>query len=256
MKYQLIDMVQELLSAMDSDEVDSISDTTEAMQVAHCVRTAYYNLIEDIDPPQHYVTFNLTTAGSTAPTIMTLPSEISKLSWIKYNKIAFGETNPFWEEIRFLDKHEFFDRMYRLNTDETNIDSYSYQSSGIAVPIIYLNDRQPTYYTSFDNDGTILFDSLDTSVDTTNLSTDKTVAYGRKSIDFSLANDFVPDLEEPMFSRLLNEAKVLAFAELKSVDHAIANRNANRSRNRAAKDKFRTKHLSDFDALPHFGRIK
>ena len=41
MKFTLLEMVQEILSDMDSDEVDSIEDTVEAEQVATIVRSTY-----------------------------------------------------------------------------------------------------------------------------------------------------------------------------------------------------------------------
>lgn len=253
MKYTNLEMVQEILSDMDSDEITAISDTTEAGQVVRCIRQSYYALIEDLDPPQHYVTFTLTAGGSSAPTILLIPDTISKMMWVKYNKISLTDTSNNYEEVRFMPKHEFFDRMYLLDGSETNVGSFNYQSTGMNMPLFYRNDRAPTYYTSFDNAGTVIFDSIDTSVDSF-LTADKNIAYGRKTITYDLDDDFVPDLEEPMFSRLLNEAKILAFAELKSVDHAIANRNAQRSRNRSPENKFRTRHMSDFDQLPNFAR--
>ena len=253
MEYTLLQMTQEILSNMDSDEINTLSETTEAMQVARCIRQTYYNLIEDLNPPQHYIPFNLTATDSTTPTIMSLPDKIVKLQWIKYNKQGVSETAPFLEEVYFMPKDEFFKRMYLLNADETYIETFNYSLDGILVPIIYRTDRMPTYYTSLDNSGLIVFDSLDTAVETF-LTGTKSYGYGRKEVEFQLTDSFIPDLEEPMFARLLNESKVLAFAELKSVDHAIANRDAKRARNRSGVDKYRAPHISDFDQLPNFSR--
>jgi len=48
-KLTVLDMVQDVLSDMDSDEVSSIDDTVEAMQVAQIIKTAFYEVINDGD---------------------------------------------------------------------------------------------------------------------------------------------------------------------------------------------------------------
>jgi hypothetical protein len=254
MKYTLLQMTQEILSSMDSDEVTSISDTTEATQVARCIRQAYYDLIEDLNPPEHYSQFELTETSGASPTMMTVPSDINKLISIKYDKIADGETAMNYQDVKYLPMKTFMDRMYSLNVDETNVGTYDITVSSDTIPILYIDDKAPEYYTTFGEDETVLFDSYDSAVDSY-LRKAKTICYGKKAIAFSLVDGTTPDLDEPYFSRLLNEAKVLAFAELKSVQHAVADRNARRSRSRTQADKFRIKRESDFDQLPHFGRL-
>ncbi len=45
MKYTLLEIVQEILSDMDSDEVNSIDDTTESEQVATIVKSTYLSMM-------------------------------------------------------------------------------------------------------------------------------------------------------------------------------------------------------------------
>ena len=52
-KQTLLEMTQNILSDMDSDEVNGIADTTEAMQVATIIRTTYYDLIANRSIPEH-----------------------------------------------------------------------------------------------------------------------------------------------------------------------------------------------------------
>ena len=47
MKYTLLEIVQEILSDMDSDEVNSIDDTVESQQVASIVRSAYMAIMSN-----------------------------------------------------------------------------------------------------------------------------------------------------------------------------------------------------------------
>ena len=41
-KLTLLDMTQNILSALDSDPVDSIDETVEAVQVAELIKEAYF----------------------------------------------------------------------------------------------------------------------------------------------------------------------------------------------------------------------
>ncbi len=254
MKYTLLQLVQEVLSGMDSDEVNSISDTTEALQVARIVRQTYYDLIDDLDPPEHYTQFELDASGDiTKPTLMTVPTDVSKVEWVKYDCHTSTDTDPLYQTINFMDKNSFLQRMYLLKLSDDNVDTYDITTiDSSSIPIYYQNDRAPNYYTCLD-DNTIIFDSYDKTIDST-LQKNKTVCYGKKTIAFDLTDDATPNLDENSFARLLNEAKSLAFAELKSVAHNIAERNSKRSRQRSFKNKIRVVGASDFDQLPNFGR--
>ena len=45
-KMNLLAMTQDILSDMDSDDVNSINDSVEALQVAQIIKTTYYNIID------------------------------------------------------------------------------------------------------------------------------------------------------------------------------------------------------------------
>lgn len=68
-KYTLLDMTQDILSDMNSDEVNSIADTIESMQVAQIIKSTYYNIIDGRDWPHLYQMFQLTPSGDTAKQI-------------------------------------------------------------------------------------------------------------------------------------------------------------------------------------------
>lgn len=254
MQYTLLQLTQEVLSSLDSDEVNSISDTSESTQVARIIRQAYFDLVEDIKLPKHYTVFELTSStDATKPTLMTIPSDINKIEWIKYNTIALTETAPNYETMQYLPKDTFFDMMYNLNTDDTYVNSFDLSTiDASSVAVLYRNDKAPQYYTNLDNFN-IIFDSYDSAVETT-LQKSKTVCYGRRNITFDLVDGTSIDLDDSLFPRLLNDSKELAFAELKSVGHAIANRNSKRARSRSLADKYRVEKESAFNQLAYFGR--
>lgn len=84
-KYTVLDMTQSILSAMDSDEVTSINDTVEALQVAECIRTTYNSMVSRFNLPANNQLIQLTQSGSaTQPTLMTMPDGVQRMEWLKY----------------------------------------------------------------------------------------------------------------------------------------------------------------------------
>jgi hypothetical protein len=253
MKYTLLEMTQEILSSMDSDEVTSITDTAEALQVARIIRQAYYELMNSVDPPELYKVFELTTTSADTPTQLILPDDINSLVWVKYDCHRLNEGGTQFEMIPFRKLEDFLATMHLLDTQESDVVSFNVTIDGDVIPVYCNNSRAPSCYTCLGDDQTIIFDSFDSSVEDF-LSGTKTMCYGKETSQFFLTDAFIPKMDEPLFTVLLNEAKVLAFAELKSVNHTVADRNARRGRNRTQAEKFRIKRESAFFDLPHFGR--
>jgi hypothetical protein len=104
----------------------------------------------------------------------------------------------------------------------------------------------------------LIFDGYDASVSST-LEASKTLAFGPKKSTFTKTDDFVPELQPQQFALLLNEAKSLAWAELKQTGHVKAEQASKRNwrhlqkvRQNIPNGDFRT----NFDKLPNFSRIK
>jgi hypothetical protein len=253
MKYTLLELTQTILSSMDSDSVNSISDTEESMQVATVIRSAYFDMITRAKLPEHYSKFNLIPSGDISkPTLMTVPDTVSEVLWVRYDKQTALDTDMRYERLTPLAKEVFLDRMYNLNEDDTDIGTFTHTVDGNSMNFLYWNRCPPNFYTCFD-DHTIIFDGYDSDVDTT-LQGSKTDCYGKRIIAWTVADSFVPDLDDEQFALLLNEAKSLAWAELKQSVHQKAEINARRGWTHVSKSKSAVKLESDFDKLPHFGR--
>lgn len=85
MKMTLLEMTQNILSALNSDQVNSISDTVESQQVAEAIKTTYMNMLGRYELPEHNQLFQLqTTDNLSTPCIMTFPDGVSRVEWIKY----------------------------------------------------------------------------------------------------------------------------------------------------------------------------
>lgn len=85
MKMTLLEMTQNILSALNSDQVNSIGDSPEAMQVAECVKSTYFNMLGRYDMPEHNQFFNLDASNDPgSPVLMYRPDGVTRIEWLKY----------------------------------------------------------------------------------------------------------------------------------------------------------------------------
>ena len=228
----LLDIVQDIMSDMDSDEINSISDTAESLQVAQIVKTTYYNIIDGKDFPWMYELFQLNTSGTTSrPTHMSLPEDIIDLKWIKYNNKKSTDTKNKLEKVIYKTPEDFINIVDSRDSSSSNI-SVITDPSDITINIY--TDRGPMYFTSFD-DETLVFDAYDSAKET-NLTNSNTQVYGKRSVTFTLSDSFTPDLPVQMFSYLLNEAKSTAFLTLKQMANQKAEQQSVSQRRRMSQE--------------------
>jgi hypothetical protein len=171
----LLDIVQDILSSMDSDEVNSINDTAEAKQVARVVKTAYYNILSRANLPEHKTLFNLEGLGDTdKPVLMSIPTDATNIEWIKYNKELTEPTEPLYDYVTIIPLQQFIDRVNTFNPDDTtDVGSMSHND----VTFYYGKTAMPSYCTIL-NDEEVVFDSFRNDVDTT-LQSSKTMCLVR-----------------------------------------------------------------------------
>ena len=248
MKLSLLETVQNILSEMDSDEVNSINDTSESRQVAQIVRTVYFDIIARANLPEHRQLFQLTASGDASlPVLMIRPATVSKLDWVKYNVLTLDDPEDNFQYVTVLPKDQFLDMIHQFNETDTEVDTMVLNG----ITFYFKNDFRPTYCTIVD-DQYVVFDSYDAVVDTT-LQTSKSMCFGQVIPVFSLEDNFIPDIDEQQFPLLLNEAISRAFVSLKQVPHDLAVLEARRQWRTLQRTKELSKE-SDFDKLPNFGR--
>ena len=226
-KKTLLAIVQDILSDMNDDEVNSISDTLEGLQVAQIVQSCYEELIAAKNWPHLRNLLVLNASGDSAfPTHMILPEAIKELEFIRYNKVKLGETRAKFVEIDYLEPDAFLIYTNDRNNDSDNTDVVVDYSG---VSLLIKNDAAPQYWTSFD-DEKLVFDSYDSAVDST-LQSSKTQAMAYISPTFSVSDTFVPDLPVEAFPMLIAEAKSACFARLKQAPDAKSEQQATRQKN-------------------------
>lgn len=253
MKYTHLQLVQDILSSMDSDEVNSYDDTVESLQVSRIIRSVYYNIVDRAELPEHEQPVNLSPSlDLTKPVLMTVPENVTSVLWVKYNKATTANTTLQMRDVTYVDLPEYLATMYNLVDTDDNVSSFTETLNGHTVNVLYKTDVAPSYYTSLD-DNTLIFDSYDSTVDST-LQASKTLVFGRVAPVYSLSNTFVPDLDDNQFTLLFNEAKSLAFAELKQTQHVKAEGEARRGWITLQTKKYRAKKDDFYEMLPNYGR--
>lgn len=349
----LLEMTQNILAALDSDQVNSISDTVESDQVARIIQNKYYDILSRDNIPEQEMLMQLTSSGSAStPTLMYVPEGVTNIQWLKYfdsnpsdgmdasqfgafshglntditetfewsttsvtsNSIGTGaktftvasglditagdaalatastssmagtvtsysgttlvlsitattgsgtytawsivnstaDSVPGYRYVTILPIEQFLDMVNRFNTSEDDVGTFTFTESGNSFTFNYKSDTQPKYCTFIEN-YYVIFDSYDEDFDST-LQASKTLIFGSKVTPFVLSDSHVPDLDDNQFPLLLNEAKALAFYELKQTPHAKAEQEIKRQWSTVQKKKAVVNKPAYFDQLPNFGR--
>lgn len=209
----LNEIVDLILSALDSDPVDSIEDTEESRQVADIVENTYFKLVDSREWPFLFNFFQLTPVGASSPTAMTLGTNVSRIKYIKY---AASLTS-------YLEVQKFMNLLDARDTGDANVTGIT-DSTGVELKII--TDANPTYYTIL-QDTRVIFDSYDSAVDTTSLVAAKTQGYGQIYPTFTRSDAFTMTLPTDMYTLLLEDAKSTAFLVLKQAANPKADFHAN-----------------------------
>lgn len=242
MRTTLLSMVQSILSDMDSEDVNSISDTVEAQQIASVIQDTYFNLISAREIPEHKQMLKLTSlSNSQKPTHFRYPNNTKEIEVLFYNTATSGST---YTQVYFLEPIDFLNRV-----DETATNVLQVETVAGEVPVFVYTDRMPKYYTSFDDDN-IIMDAYNSSIEST-LQTSKSRAYGTIYPTFSITDDFEPDLDDTMLPYLLAEAKSTCFSLFKSGSDPKVEQAARRLKSYVQNDMYKTRRENK---RPKYGR--
>jgi hypothetical protein len=229
----LLEITQSVLASLDSDNVDDIAETLEAVQVALIVKEAYFDLVARREWGWLRDEFQLVGLGLTAyPTKMQIPANVNKIHWIKYNK----------KDIIYLTPKDFRDMIDLRDITDANVNADG-----------FITDRFPTYWTSFDDDF-VWFDSYEYPTEDT-LTSAYSKAYGVLVPVWDHTNTFVPDMPEKYFPTLLAESKSQAFVNLKQQANAREEQKAKRGTTIMQNEHWKNK-LSEakFNSYVNYGR--
>lgn len=254
MKMTLLEMVKNILSALESDDVTAITDTAEAGQVAEVIKEVYFQMISNQVIPEHKALFKLTDAG-TSKTFMLIPTTVVRMESFYYNKILTGQTDEQYGEVKYMDPVLFKDLLNRRLSSDTNVVAAVDPNSGLTLRV--RKDAAPTYWTTFD-DQYIVCDSYDAVVDASGLTAAKTQCWGvLNPTIWDVSDSFIPDIDDNMFPFLLAESKSVCFVNLKQTSNPKIDKQARQQRTAIQNDKYRTtaaQKKSTNSSGPSYGR--
>lgn len=201
-KRSLLEIVQEIANDLDTDEINSINDTSEGMQIANIVKATYQAIMSNRNWPHTSKLVNIASStDNTKPNVMRLDENIKELISVYYNKAKVTDTKLVYKPVRYVQPDDMLRIFYGRNSDDDN--TMVVNDNG-QVYVIKTN-LAPRYFTSF-NDNDLVFDSYDVAVDDI-LQASKTQVRAYVTPAFRLVDDFIPDLPEEAFSFLIEEAK-------------------------------------------------
>src|SRR5690349_18052788 len=149
MNYTLLELVQAILAALEDDEVDSISDTATSLQVAGIVKETYFEIVSELDLPEHYSFIELDATDTNTPTIMRLPENVLALNWIKYDNQTVDDDGPRYVEVPFQELDDFITMMHSLDTADDTVTLFTDTIGTATVDFLIKHDAFPTRYTCF-----------------------------------------------------------------------------------------------------------
>lgn len=247
MKKTLLEIVQEILSDLDSDLVDSISDTVESEQVATIVHSTYQAMMSNRNWPHTRRSIQITSYSDTStPTHMRLQDNIQELCFLNYDSAKLGSSKKEFLEVKHLEPDEF---IFKTNKEDSSAATVEVVTDPGGIQLLIRNDRAPKYYTSFD-DETLVFDSYDSSVDSV-LRSSKVQAQAYVLPTWSMTDDHIPDLPAYAFSALIAEAKSNASFKIRQVVDQKSEQEAGRQNRWIAR---KSRRVSGGIEYPSFGR--
>lgn len=254
MKYTNLELVQKVLSSMDGDEINSVADTTESMQVLSLVQTVYFDIAALGEQTRDDAPFQLEpSTDATKPVTMFLPSDVADLRWIKYDSQTVEAPTVLYREVYPLPLWDFITMVTAFDPSADNVQSYTHVIGDDTWTFYCNNDNPPKYYTTTD-DNALLFDSYDNAVDNT-LQKSKTLCFGQKTFPWQGTDTFVVPLDEKEHQRLLHEVKSLAFAELKQSQHVKAEKTARDLKINLQSSKTKVPLQTAYDQITGMGRL-
>jgi hypothetical protein len=224
-KMTLLQIVQNILSAMSSDEVNSISDTVESLQVAEEVKTTFYELYgnRDIATFEGLVTLE-SPASTTTPHLLTCPSNVSYIRWLKYRDHD-ASNDLMYKDVQYLEPEEFIKRIVEQPDPASAVNVTLVPTSTVTYPIA--NDRAPQYYTILDDDQTLVFDAYNAAQESY-LTGSNSLAWAVQFKEFQLSDSFIPPIDANLFPHFLHECRSACFVNIKEVANSKEEQRARR----------------------------
>lgn len=235
-KMTLLEMVQNIASALETDEVNSITDTTESLQIAEVIKETFYELFTNTDIPEMQGMVRLESVSSLdSPNYLKIPDGISKINSLRYKEFTSGQ----YFELKYVNPEIFIEHSFKIDPSLYTTGYVSTVDPDSGITYYVANNGPPAFYTIF-GDKYVAFNSFDSAVENT-VQGDNSIVFGQKNVEFNLDDAFVPPLDANLFPLLLAESKSVCFINQKQITSSKEEIRARRQKRKFQREKFRSK---------------
>jgi hypothetical protein len=219
---------------MDSDEVNSIYDTVEALQVATIVVETFEAEFGNVEIPAFDRILKLESVSDlNRPNYLRYGGDVSAIKWLRYRD---ARNHGRYVNVHYLEPTSFFDRLTQ-STGRGRYDMKVTDPSGVSYFIT--TNSAPHFYTSVDNNY-LIFDGYDSKEEDT-LEERNSFCIGSTSVsDGLLEDDFVFPIPGNYFPLLLAEAKATCFLTIKQMPSPKSEQIARRQRSRVQNNMYKS----------------
>jgi hypothetical protein len=214
-----LEMVNDILSDMDAEEIAAIGDTVESNQVFAVMKSTFDGMVAKRDIPEHKGLFELTETDANSPSVMTLPANVIEMDWVQMD-VRTDETAGVarrYTEIDYVEPEEFILRTRNRNDTDTTVDILDITVYTGDTEVMIRNDRAPSMYTSFD-DASIMFDAYNVALDTF-IPSLKTQCWGTLEPTWVATDGGTQDMDLDLFPKFLSISKNRSNAVVKSASN-------------------------------------
>lgn len=249
MSKTLLSIVQDILSDMNGDVVNSIFDTEEAEQVARIVVSTHDNLVSKETWASMRQPVKLTPSGdSEKPTHMTLPTNVKELEAVFYDTRKNTTDKKQYTKLKYYYPDDF---LYKTNNRDSTSTKVKTVVDPSGIELLITNDQPPSFFTSFD-DNVLVFDSWDLSLENT-LQESKTQVLAYILPTLALQDTAVPSLPLDSFRMLIEEATSRAQWKTREFQDVKSEQEANKQRRTLSRKNWRVNRQQRY---PNYGRMR
>jgi len=230
-------MTQDILSEMDSDEVNSIDDTIESQQVANTIRQCYFEMMANRNWPhlRKFITLD-SSVDLEFPTRFRIPELMKELVMFNYDcRRPEDGAKIVYNEIKYLYPDEFLKYTMVRNSLNTNVQTMALPNG---IKLLVYNDKPPQFWTSFDDDY-IYLDNYQIALESTLMSS-KTQVLAYMEPSWTHTDDAIPDLPSEAFPALKEESKSQCFFVYKQMVNQKAEQKSARQQRWLSRKAWRT----------------
>lgn len=202
MTITVLDVANKCLNDMNSFQVNSISDTEEALQVASIIEDKYYSMLETMDWPvdSDYLPL-VSSAVDAGPTTLSIPVEVDKIDNLRYNSLS----------LKYRDPEVFLTTAFDpSNADNENMALVQF---GPNVQGYVLTNKDPEFFTTL-NDELLICDSYNAETED-KLVASKSLALVYKHQVITIDDSTPIPITKKMEPYFLAEVKAACFKKIK-----------------------------------------